>query len=395
MLHRVGALPLPRSGYACHRPTRAFMGETVSSILDLAVGFDGVTGPRALFTAVASSLGMFSMWGYVGGPILTFTYLKPLLFGRNFHTVEYPSGSLSTITVRLVSQHRIRGQIAKLQGIPVGSIRHMNVWIDKHFSEPISNRAVMHYLSTSTADGSWILWTREEDNIIPTKGLTLNSLGTDEMKLARLRAERVQRYLLKFETAPKESGLFIAEDTMQILLGLAAQQDPVLLALHAIHSESNASVFRCLALLRLKQLEDTETAALPDANDLAAFVRFMSSLAVEHRRHNQQELHRMKKPEELHWRSGLFAGLVRSPMEPSSGSNHARGVGFPYEAGAQLTAHALSGSSSPLALFSRFQLTHSLFVKHAEHFLHKKGNLLEPSAAGVFQISSSAETSAT
>lgn len=318
--------------------------------LNIAEAVTGLQSYSALTTAVASSLGVFSAYSYIGGPIMTFTYLKPLLFGRNFHTVEYPNGNVHTITVRLVSQKRIKGQIAKLHGIDAAGILHMNVWIDKHFSEPLSNPAVMHYLSTSTADGSWIFWTREEWNLIPAKGLTLKSLGTDEIKLARLRAELLQQYLLKFETARKDSGLHVSADSMQLLLGLAAEQDPVLLALHASHSETNASAFRALALLRLQQ----QVASVDESceGDIAAFIHFLDSLVKEYRHaeHSRQE--------------GLRC----------------------YETGVQLAAHALSGSPAPLLLFKKYQLIPALFLRYAEQYLDRKGDFLELSA-GIFQYS--------
>ncbi|CAE8640070.1 unnamed protein product, partial [Polarella glacialis] len=99
-----GALGSLGAGGARHG--RRGLGGVSASLLQMATEIGDVTSGYALLTAVASSIvGGFSYWGFVGGPILTFTYLKPLLFGRNFHTLEYPHGSLRTITVRFVNQN--------------------------------------------------------------------------------------------------------------------------------------------------------------------------------------------------------------------------------------------------------------------------------------------------
>ncbi|CAE8698956.1 unnamed protein product, partial [Polarella glacialis] len=364
-----------------------------ASLLQMATEIGDVTSGYALLTAVASSIvGGFSYWGFVGGPILTFTYLKPLLFGRNFHTLEYPHGSLRTITVRFVNQNGIRNQIAKQHGLPASEIRHMNVWMEKYFSEAITSPAVRHYLSTATADGSWIVWTREAENIIPTKGLTMGSLGTDEMKLARLRAERVQRYLLKFETAAV-SGLQIPDEQMQALLALASQQDPVIMALHAVHSKAaHASAFRCLALLRLQQLDlesaSSSTSSSERSEELAAMVRFVGALAEEHQRQQPEKpKDKLEVPRDKTWAS-LFSPQkeVAPVLLIAASRDQARASSLPYESGVQFTAHVLAGSGTPLALFNRFQLTPAIFVRHAENFLQKKGSVLDTSDDGIFQI---------
>lgn len=390
-LVRRRACPQPESG-AWHVQRRALSGGLLG-MFELPGQVWELITDHALFTAVASSVGAFSFWGYVGGPILTFTVLKPLLFGRNFHTIEYPNGSLRTITVRYVNQNRIRYQIAKLHGIPPREVRHLSVWMDKYFSEPLENAAVRHYLSTATADGSWIFWTRDVENIIPTKGLTLESLGTDDAKLARFRAERVQKYLLNFETTANKD-LQITEEPLQKLLGLCAQQDPVLMALHVAHAHT-ASAFRCLALLRLQQLDQEAASQTPQppgrSEELASMIRFLAGLADEHRRQQQEDAYvreaLLQGQTSRSWLWLLGEGsasdeaLVRTPPRQQS-----RGAALPYDAGVQLTAHVLTGSATPLTLFTRFQLTPAIFVRHAEHFLQKKGGVLEVSTSGVFRL---------
>eukprot|EP00397_Hematodinium_sp_SG-2012_P004387 GEMP01004398.1.p1 GENE.GEMP01004398.1~~GEMP01004398.1.p1 ORF type:complete len:300 (+),score=59.47 GEMP01004398.1:3291-4190(+) len=284
-------------------------------------------GENPVVTGLVGSVGVVSgLWPFLGGAPLSFALLRPLLFGRSLHTLEYPSGLVHTVLVRWVTIPGMKRAISRRHSIPVQDVKHLNVWIDKYFTEPVDNQFVVQYLSHSSADGSWIIWSKEEENTIPTKGLTLESLGTDNERVNKIRVTKLIDFCLQFEN-PAQKDMKIGEDDLEELLSLCAKLDPILLALFRVY-ERNPKTFRQLALLRLHFKDESRIDAV------AHFIVHVNNLHIST------------------WASQRTAQ-------------------------AHSIAWILKNSDSPLQLFERFQLNERLFVKFLQNFLHKKGNPFE------------------
>lgn len=226
----------------------------------------------------AVGLGMLALLGgrvaIMSGAMLTLHFIRPVFFGRNLHTIEYPNGRVRSVTVRWVSDRQIRRQIAALNGVNFEEIKHMSLWLKDCFTEPLDNHETFHQLH----DGSWVVWTSDLDNTIPLRGLTIDSLGSDEKRIAKVRMERVMKYVLSFERKPG----FPSQEETERILTLVATKDPAINALHRTLSSEPYSFFR-LASMRCDAEPSYDELDWEDVGSLIDFLNEISRPSYVHR----------------------------------------------------------------------------------------------------------------
>ena len=188
----------------------------------------------------------------------------------------------------------------------------MNMWIKDYFTEPLDNSEALHNLN----EGSFIFWTRDVDNVIPRRGLTLATFGNDEDRIARVRMQRIIEHVLEAEEHRED---------VEGLLALAVQQDATISALHRAFA-SEPAIFFPLAKLRATSADES----VPWA-DVAKLVDYLHKLS----------------------REGEAGALTR-------------------EESSRLLAYAFRGFVGPLTLWRQFALDPVFYAKHARKFLERR-----------------------
>lgn len=103
--------------------------------------------------------------------------IRSFLFGKTLKIVEFPSGDIKVMTVRISSIQMLKHNIASLQpspypGIVIGPtdikqiVRHQA----PSFTIPIKTSADVHGIP----DGSFIFWSQLEKPVIPSRGVSLD-----------------------------------------------------------------------------------------------------------------------------------------------------------------------------------------------------------------------------
>ncbi|KAA8498967.1 hypothetical protein FVE85_6552 [Porphyridium purpureum] len=186
----------------------------------------------------------------VGGSSLVASFLRSLISGRRFNTLEYPDGNLLTVQMYGYSMLRFKHLLADAQPevyptvfLKASDIKQVYAFTAPFFLTEVCDDASFRRLP----DGAWIVWsslTREEEPI-PRRGYKLDYVkppkvakSNDESSAQGLSAlehaqTRIERQvdetlsLLKRTRAQR----FLQDALFEELVQRAARHDPAVLAL--------------------------------------------------------------------------------------------------------------------------------------------------------------------